>query len=72
MAIERNPELTIMVKTHSHYSECEPWLKEIVGEWNIAWWRDFPDMAMIMDSPEPDCYWFKYEKDAVLFQLKWP
>lgn len=71
MAIERNPDLTIPVKTYSHWTECEPWLTEIVGEWNVTWWKDFSDIAAIGEVPEPDQYWFKHEKDAVLFRLKW-
>lgn len=73
MATERNPHLTIPVTTYTHYSTCEPWLLESVGEWNIAWWRDFPDIAMMAvlgQVPQPDCYWFAQEKHAVLFKLK--
>ena len=55
--IDRNPQLTIPVKTYSHYSECEPWLLEGVGTWNETWWRDFPDIAMSValgQVPQPD------------------
>jgi hypothetical protein len=73
MAIDRNPHLTIPVKTYSHYTECEPWLLECVGEWNIAWWRDFPDMAMSIalgEVPQPETYWFYDERHALAFTLK--
>jgi hypothetical protein len=72
MAIDRDPALVIPVKTYRHYSECEPWLLEHVGEWNIAWWRDFPDMAMatIVEGPHEDCYWFANDRDAMMFRLK--
>lgn len=73
MAIERDPKLTIMVTTHAPYPDVIPWLERNVGPWNETWWRDFPDIAMIAlnDTPEPDCYWFEHEQDAVLFKLKW-
>ena len=72
MAIDRNPVLTVPVKTYSHYSECEPWLLAKVGDWNAAWWRDFPDIAMsvIVEGPHEDCYWFTNERDAMMFRLK--
>jgi len=73
MAIDRNPHLTVPVKTYSHYTECEPWLLANIGEWNIAWWRDFPDIAMSIalgEVPQPDCYWFGQERDATIFRLK--
>jgi hypothetical protein len=69
----RNTALTIPVRTYRHYTECEPWLKDTVGEWNVLWWRDFPDIAMSValgQVPQPDCYWFKNEQDAVIFKLK--
>jgi hypothetical protein len=73
MAIDRNPALTVPVKTYSHYSECEPWCEEHIGAWNEMWWKDFQDMAMSValgEVPQPDCYWFKREQDAVIFRLK--
>ena len=72
MAIDRDPALVIPVKTYSHYTECEPWLLANIGEWNNAWWRDFPDIAMgmIVAGPHEDCYWFLNEKDAIVFKLK--
>jgi hypothetical protein len=72
MAIDRNPILTIPVKTYSHYSECEPWCLSNIGEWNVAWWRDFPDIAAIVlaSGAHEDCYWFANEKDAIMFRLK--
>ena len=73
MAIERNPVLTIPVRTYAHYTECEPWLINAVGEWNKTWWRDFQDIAMnvtIGEVPQPDCYWFHREQDALMFRLK--
>jgi hypothetical protein len=72
MAIDRDPALVIPVKTYRHYSECEPWLLENIGEWNIAWWRDFPDMTMTMiaEGPHEDCYWFANDRDAMMFRLK--
>jgi hypothetical protein len=74
MATERNPELTVPVRTYSHYAECEPWLLANIGEWNRAWWRDFPDMAMSValgQVPQPETYWFTSEQDALMFQLRW-
>jgi len=74
MAIDRNPELTVPVRTYSHYAECEPWLLANIGEWNAAWWRDFPDMAMSValgQVPQPETYWFTCEQDALMFQLRW-
>jgi hypothetical protein len=73
MAIDRNPALTVPVKTYSHYSECEPWCEEHIGPWNEMWWKDFQDMAMSValgEVPQPDCYWFRREQDAVIFRLK--
>lgn len=72
MAIERHPFLTIPVLTYHHYSECEPWLLECIGEWNVAWWRDFPDIAasVLGEGPQPECYWFYDEKHALAFSLK--
>ena len=73
MAIDRNPVLTIPVKTYSHYTECEPWLLANVGAWNDLWWRDFQDIAMhiaLGEGPQPDCYWFGSEQDALMFTLK--
>ena len=72
MAIDRDPILTIPVRTYSHYTECEPWLLEHVGEWNITWWRDFPDMAVAVtvEGPHEDCYWFANDRDAMMFRLK--
>ena len=72
MAIERNPLLTIPVRTYTHYSQCDHWLLSNIGEWNVAWWRDFPDTAasVLGEVPQPDCYWFTSEKDAVMFSLK--
>ena len=64
MAIDRNPVLTIPVKTYSHYTECEPWLLANVGGWNDVWWRDFQNIAM------HDCYWFCREQDALMFRLR--
>jgi hypothetical protein len=70
MAIDRNPELTVPVKTHAHYTECEPWLLANIGEWNAAWWRDFPDIAMAVFDPQPETYWFTTEQDALMFRLR--
>ena len=73
MAIDRNPVITIPVRTYSHYTECEPWLLEHIGPWNQVWWRDFQDLAMSValgEVPQPDCYWFEREQDAVMFRLK--
>ena len=72
MAIDRNPECKYIVHTYNHYSECESWLLETMGEWNVVWWRDFQDIAATVLGmvPQPDCYWFKNEKDAVIFRLK--
>lgn len=73
MAIERNPELVIPVKTYSHYSECEPWCQVNIGVWNEAWWKDFQDIAIhvaLGEGTQPDCYWFKREQDALMFRLK--
>ena len=60
MAVDRNPILTIPIKTYSHYTECEPWCQVNIGVWNAAWWRDFPDIAMsvVVEGPYEDCYWF--------------
>ena len=68
----RNPTLTVPVTTYSHYSECEPWCLEHIGEWNAAWWRDFPDIAMVVvvEGPHEDCYWFTNEQDAIMFRLR--
>jgi hypothetical protein len=43
-----------------------------VGEWNVAWWRDFPDMTMteFLEGSHEDCYWFANDKDAMMFRLK--
>jgi hypothetical protein len=73
MATDRDPSLVIPVKTYSHYSECEPWLQRNIGEWGVAWWRDFPDIAMgvVVEGPHEDCYWFTCEQDAVMFKLRW-
>ena len=72
MAIDRDPALVIPVKTYSHYSECEPWLLANIGEWNVDWWRDFPDIAMsvIVEGPHEDCYWFHNDQAAMMFRLK--
>ena len=73
MATDRNPILTIPVKTYSHYTECEPWCMCNIGDWNAAWWRDFPDIAMSValgQGPQPDCDWFGSEQDALMFTLK--
>lgn len=73
MTVTRDPRLTVPVKTYSHYTECEPWLLANIGEWNTAWWRDFPDMAMSValgQVPQPETYWFANEPDAVMFTLK--
>ena len=72
MAIDRNPRLTIPVKTYTHYKECEPWCLANIGEWNIEWWKDFPDIAaaIVVEGPHEDCYWFYSEKDALMFRLK--
>jgi hypothetical protein len=71
--IDRNPILTIPVKTYSHYTECEPWCQANVGVWNETWCRDFPDMAMSVtlgEVPQPETYWFEHEQDALMFMLK--
>jgi hypothetical protein len=71
--IDRNPRLTIPVKTYTHWTECEPWCLANVGAWNEAWWKDFPDIAMNITSSEgtqPDCYWFHREQDALMFRLR--
>ena len=72
MTIDRNPHLVIPVKTYTHYSVCEPWCLTNIGEWNIAWWKDFPDIAaaVITQGPHEDCYWFNNEQDALLFRLR--
>lgn len=72
MAIDRNPQLTIPVKTYTHYTECEPWCLANVGDWNITWWKDFPDIAatVLAEGPYEDCYWFASERDALMFRLK--
>jgi hypothetical protein len=73
VAIDRNPELVIPVKTYTHYSECESWCLTNIGEWNIAWWKDFQDIAMrvaLGEVPQPDCYWFATDRDALMFRLR--
>lgn len=72
MAIDRDPALVIPVKTYSHYTECEPWCLDQIGEWNVDWWRDFPDIAaaVLAEGPHEDCYWFNNDQDAMMFRLK--
>jgi len=73
MGIDRNPVLSIAVKTYSHYTECEPWCQVNIGTWNVNWWRDFPDMAMSValgEVPQPETYWFEHEQDALMFRLR--
>ena len=72
MAIDRNPHLTIPVRTYTHYSLCEPWCLANIGEWNIDWWKDFPDIAaaIVVEGPHEDCYWFHNEQNALMFRLK--
>ena len=72
MAVERGPQLSVPVRTYSHYTECEPWLNQNIGEWGAAWWRDFPDIAVavITEGPHEDCYWFTNEQDAIMFRLR--
>ena len=72
MSIDRDPAIKYSVKTYAHYSECEPWCTVNLGEWNVLWWRDFPDMMMAVlgEVPQPDTYWFRREEDAVFFRLK--
>jgi hypothetical protein len=44
-----------------------------IGDWNAAWWRDFPDMAMSValgQVPQPETYWFTTEQDALMFRLR--
>jgi hypothetical protein len=70
--IDRNTHLTISVRTYTHYTECELWCQANIGEWNIDWWRDFPDIAaaVIIQGPHEDCYWFHNEQSALMFRLK--
>ena len=71
--IDRNPRLTIPVKTYTHWTECEPWCQVNVGVWNEDWWKDFPDIAMNItpgEGTQPDCYWFHREQDALMFRLR--
>ena len=71
--IDRNPILTIPVKTYTHWTECEPWCQVNVGVWNEDWWKDFPDIAMnitLGEGTRPDCYWFHREQDALMFRLR--
>ena len=73
MGIDRNPVLSIAVKTYSHYTECESWCTVNIGAWNVNWWRDFPDMAMSValgEVPQPETYWFEHEQDALMFRLR--
>jgi hypothetical protein len=73
MAVDRNPQLTVPVKTSAHYTECEPWCTVNIGGWNEAWWRDFPDMAISVvlgQVPQPETYWFTTERDALMFTLR--
>ena len=73
MATERNSKLIIPVKTHAHYTECEPWCTVNIGAWNKAWWRDFPDIAMSValgQGTQPETYWFATEQDAIMFRLR--
>ena len=73
MSIDRDPALIIPVKTYSHYSECESWCRDTIGEWNVDWWRDFPDIAMhvtLGEVPQPETYWFGREQDALMFRLR--
>ena len=71
--IDRNPRLTIPVKTYTHWTECEPWCQVNVGVWNEDWWKDFPDIAMnitLGEGAPPYCYWFHREQDALMFRLR--
>lgn len=71
--IDRNPNLTVAVKTRAHYSECEPWCQANVGAWNETWWRDFPDMGMniaLGQVTQPETYWFENEQHALMFTLR--
>jgi hypothetical protein len=72
VAIDRNLHLTIPVKTYTHYTECEPWCLGNIGEWNIAWWKDFPDIAaaIVVEGPHEHCYWFATDRDALMFRLR--
>jgi len=73
MAIDRNPQLTVPVTTSAHYTECEPWCNINIGNWNEAWWRDFPDIARSValgQGPQPETYWFTNERDAIMFRLR--
>lgn len=55
--------------TYSHYSIVSEWCEEHFGEFGDRWYR--LGMDPLSDTDTPCVYFFKNDKDFVLFKLRW-
>ena len=52
-------------KSTSEWADVCVWCEETIGEQNILWAQTGAEMQV------SNCWWFKHNEDAVLFQLTW-
>jgi hypothetical protein len=81
VTVERNPFYTpltnLLLKypayTSHHWSDVEEWCDANIGPWNETWCKVGLDSEsfIITDPHYRTTYYFKTEKDQLLFTLRW-
>ena len=60
-----------IVVTVSDWKEVEDWCIEHVGHWNIDWYKLGIDPLAHLSGDYTTTWYFKDEKNAMLFILRW-
>lgn len=67
-----NPLLKCPAHTSHDYPGVEEWCVANIGPWNETWYKVGPDIAsIILHYDWQTTYYFKTEKDQLMFILRW-
>ena len=67
-----NPKIIHDAYTEHHYPEVEAWCRENIGLCNEDWYRVPLDLAeIILSGSGKTRYFFKTERDKIMFILRW-
>ena len=75
MDIKLGPEWKYCVKLHREdWDDIQTWCKETLGEFDDTWYKlgiDPVDSIFNQDRETETVWYFRYEKDAMIFKLRW-
>ena len=70
-----NPDLKYQVIIHNNdWVNAQEWCEQNVGEFDDTWYKlgiDPVDSIFNQDRETETVWYFRYEKDAMLFKLRW-